>query len=830
MSAAPRAITESIPAELVALRQWVAWRPERRGEKTTKIPIAPSTGHKASTTDAATWGTFGEAMERAAQLDGGGVGFVFTEADGFAGIDLDGCIDPIAGTIAEDALAIVREADSYTERSPSGSGLHIILRGALPPGRSRAGRVEMYDRGRFFTMTGHHLDSTPDAPQERQGALAALHARIFPAEPPRLAVVPTMGVNLADDELIERALAARNGQHFAALWSGDTSGHGEDDSAADLALCCHLAFWTGNDTPRIDQLFRRSGLYREKWEREDYRERTMEKAMQHNVYEGKRRTLAVVPSADGETKEFHQTDLGNAERLVANFGENLRYCHLIGRWFVWDGQRWAMNEDGSVERYAKEVTRLIYAEGQNESLDPKERAAIARHAIRSEARDRINAMIDLARTERGIGVHPDQLDAHPHLLTVANGTLNLRTGMLHPHDRGDLITKMIPVDFDPSAECPQWLAFLNQIMAGSAEKIAFLRRAIGYSLSASTDERALFIPWGSGANGKSTLLETVQMLLGDYAARTATQTLMVRRYEGVPNDIAALRGRRFVYTSESEEGERLAEARIKDLTGGDRQTARFMRGEWFDFAPTFKIWLATNHKPEIRGTDNAIWDRIKLIPFTVTIPEGQRVPKERLLGTFRAELPGILAWAVAGAKEWYEHGLGTPDEVRTATSDYRAEMDIFGDWLREYCVVQPTAQASAKELYESYKNWSEESGQRPLSQKKWAQRLGERGLSSKRGTAGRAVWHGIGLLGGPSGDSDPLQEQGSLSFSLTQQGESGAEKNQVTLSDPSPDITGVNDFPLYAMSDKGSLRVTPPVGDADAARDSKKNEQVTLRG
>lgn len=823
----------AIPDELIERRQWVAWRPGQRGGKTTKIPINPHTGKQASSTGPATWGTFTQARERAGTIQGGGIGFVFAADDPYAGVDLDGCRDPATGAIADWARPIIRDLDSYTEVSPSGRGVHIIVRGRVPPDRNRAGPIEMYSAGRYFTMTGHPLDGTPAPIADRQDALSALHGRIFPAKPPSPAPAAAAPLDVTDDALIERAMAAANGWQFRALWAGDTSAHGGDHSAADLALCDHLMFWTGNDHARADRLFRQSGLYRGKWERADYRERTLGAAMQANVYSEQpvRAPRPIRPvgrdagdGLDAPIVGYNLTDVGNGRRLVAMFGDRLRYCHQMGRWFAWTGSHWEMDETGRVEGYAKAVARAIYQEGLDEGLDPKERAARAKHAIKSEARERIKAMVDMAKSEDGISIHPDELDADPYLLTVTNGTLNLRTGRRRPHRPEDFITKIIPVDDDPAATCPRWLAFLDRAMAGNARLIAFLQRAVGYSLTASTDERVMFIPYGRGGNGKSTLLETIQILLGGYATRTATQTLMVKRYEGVPNDIAALRGRRFVFTTESEEGERLAEARIKDLTGGDRQTARFMRGEWFEFTPTFKIWLATNNKPEIRGTDDAIWDRIRLIPFTVRIPETERIPKHELLAAFRAELPGILAWAVAGAREWFAHGLGTPDEVRQATQDYRTEMDILAQWLADCCIVRPTVQAPAKDLYHSYVDWCEENGTKPISQQAWGRRLAERGLERGRGTGGQHRWRGIGLLA----DSDPLPPKGSLPISLATQGGTDMTADRVTLSDAIYDITPKGDLQLGVISETTSLRVTSVVPDADTPRDSKGKQPVTL--
>jgi len=442
------------------------------------------------------------------------------------------------------------------------------------------------------------------------------------------------------------------------------------------------------------------------------------------------------------THLLHQTDLGNAERLVARHGAELRYCHPWARWLAWDGRRWAIDDAGEVKRRAKETTRAIYAEAA-QLADESVRKERAKWAMRSENRTRLDAMTYLAQSETGIPVTPDELDAGPWLLTCNNGTLDLRTGKLRPHAQTDLITKLAPVDYDPNAQAPTWQAFLQRIMAENETLTAFLRRAVGYSLTGDTGERALFFLHGAGANGKSTFLETIRAMAGDYGLRTPTETLMTKRSGAIPNDVARLKGARLVTAAESDEGKRLAEALIKDLTGGDTIAARFMRAEWFDFRPQCKIWLATNHKPTIKGTDKAIWDRIKLIPFEVIIPDEEQ--DRRLIERLKAELPGILAWAVRGCLEWYQDGLGIPDVVTTATGRYRDEMDVLGAFIADRCELTPTASETAKALYNGYKDWCEANGEKSVSKRAFGLRLAERGLD--RYSDGKArSWLGIELV------------------------------------------------------------------------------------
>ncbi|MEW6658018.1 MAG: phage/plasmid primase, P4 family [Thermodesulfobacteriota bacterium] len=455
--------------------------------------------------------------------------------------------------------------------------------------------------------------------------------------------------------------------------------------------------------------------------------------------------------AKGEGREnlrgLRLTDWGNAERLVALHGQDLRYCYPWSRWLVWDGRRWATDEVGAVEQRAKDVVRSIYQEAAVAG-DKKQREALAHHALASESEVKRKALVASARNEPGIPVLPEHLDQAPWLFNVLNGTLDLQSGDLIPHRRADLITKLAPVEYDPQAQCPAWWAFLEKIMNGDGAMMEFLQKAAGYALTGDTREQCLFFLYGLGANGKTTFLETLQALWGDYAKRTSTETFLVKKGNSIPNDVAALRGARLVAAVEVESGRRLAEVLLKEMTGGDTMTARFLRAEFFEFKPEFKIFLAANHKPVIRGTDNGIWRRIHLIPFTVQIPKDQQ--DKELPAKLRAELPGILNWAVEGCLQWQHEGLTPPPEVRMATNTYREEMDPLCGFIGECCVLTPGAEAMAKDLYKAYTAWAEESGEKqPMSQKEFGGRLKERGLTNSQETRGqnkgKSKWSGIGL-------------------------------------------------------------------------------------
>lgn len=434
----------------------------------------------------------------------------------------------------------------------------------------------------------------------------------------------------------------------------------------------------------------------------------------------------------------HLSELGNAQRLVREHGNDLRFCHPRGKWSVWDERRWAEDETGAVTRRAKATVAGIYAEAAASS-DADTRKAIAKHAIGSEAERKLHAMIALAKSEPGIPVLPEDLDKDPCLLNVQNGTLDLRTSELRPHRREDLLTRCIEVPYDPSATCPVWLAFLGRVLDDNAQLIAFLKRAVGYSLTGDVSEHVLFFLYGLGANGKTTFLNVLLALLGPYGLPVEPDLLLVRRGEVHPTGLADLEGTRLAVAMEVEDGRRMAESLVKQMTGGDQLTARKMRQDFRKFDPTHKVWLGANHKPVIRGTDNAIWRRIRLVPFNATIPPAQQ--DRTLAARLRQELPGILAWAVHGCLEWAGEGLGLADEVRAATAAYRSEQDVLAGFLDECCVVQPSASVGSTELADAYAEWSGT----PLSQRTLADKLRERGYERHRTKSG-VRWLGLGLL------------------------------------------------------------------------------------
>ncbi len=536
------------------------------------------------------------------------------------------------GIIEPWALEIIKKFDSYTERSQSGNGLHILIKGKKPIKRCRkhGSPYEIYDSVRPCYLTGDVVDDH-SVIEARQEPLDRLFEEIFSEEQQQAngaqkKAVPG-GSSLSDAALVLKATLAKNGNEFKLLWDGSTLGYNGDDSAADMALMNKLAYWTGGDAAQMERLFSASGLgQRAKWrDRQDYRERTIQKAIAdaREFYTPPKDSDTWSDEA-GISIDFEElTEGGNASRLERLCGNELRYCHTFAKWYLRQGGRWKIDTNGGANRIAAKVVNALYTEAAN--ADGKdERRAIAKFAKETDSRKGISNMLALAGSRLTFAITADMLDSDAWLLGSEDITFDLKTGSTRDASRKDLITKSIGPRYDSAAACPLWLKFLERIFAGDAELISYVKRAFGYCLTGSMGEQVFFFCHGSGSNGKSKFLAVLRGLLGDYARQADFSTFLVQRNEKVRNDLAALAGARVITAIEAEEGSRLSMAVVKAWTGGDPITARFLFGENFTFQPTGKLWLAANNKPAISERNHAAWRRVQLIPFNVTIPEAEQ--------------------------------------------------------------------------------------------------------------------------------------------------------------------------------------------------------------
>lgn len=439
------------------------------------------------------------------------------------------------------------------------------------------------------------------------------------------------------------------------------------------------------------------------------------------------------------------TDLGNAERLVDRHGRTIRYCSQQRSWYVWDARRWRHDVTQEVARLAIETVRSIYEEAAGET-DSEQRKAISDHARASESSASVANMQRLAQPREQIAIRADVLDTDPWLLTVLNGTIDLRTGELQPHDPKNLITKLAPVAYEPHATSELWDNFLRDVTGGDKELWLYLQTAVGYSLTGRTTEHAVFFIYGPPATGKSRFTSAIKDMLGDYAIQTAFETFLSKRYGGGgSNDIADLAGARLVLATEADRGRKFAEATLKQLTGGDTVRARQLYEKNFEFRPQFKLWLAANDAPRVNNDDDAIFRRMNVVPFTHVIPLENR---DKNLGDKLATpeaRSAILAWAMKGCLAWQRSGLQAPKLVSEATSQYREEQDPLQFFLDEWCIFSTDRVVAKAKLWQAYLQWAKTDSLRfPLTRREFTTRIAKLlGVKEARGSGGTHIWKGI---------------------------------------------------------------------------------------
>lgn len=739
---------QAIPQELRRLPNWVCWQAaqdERSHSGVSKRPIDPKTGNFAKSNDPSTWADFDTAVQAAQKWSG--IGFMFS-GSGYFGVDLDDIAEELqsyrdnnGGIVTE----FVNALQSYAEVSQSGTGIHIICKGSLPKGGRRRGKVEMYDSGRFFVMTGIPISEYAEV-TECSERIRPLHEKyIGGGKEPTANIRQTAALPQTADEILRAAANSKNGAKFKALYSGDISGY-SSQSEADMALCNMLAFWTGCDAQKMDAMFRASGLMREKWDRKQsgstYGTLTVQKAIAGctEVYRGKTDHRANIggsnsPVSAGEPvraekqRLYSFDDTGNAQRFCDLFGGKVRYSYTDKRWLYYDGRKWCTDMTGTIGRLADKSVEAMAAEAQAYAeIDAAEGGdmskAFQKHVKASRSNKSKKAM--LSEAMHYVPIMPSQLDRHKGHINTPAGAIELKTGRIIEHSPEHYFSKLTNAEYDPHAECPLWLKFLEDIFAGDKELIRYVQKAVGYSLSGSTAEQCMFFLLGSGRNGKSTFIEVIRDIFGDYASNIQPESIMVKRSGGsaINSDIARLKGARLVTCSEPNEGARLNEGLIKQLTGGDPVTARKLYGEEFEFQPEFKLWVSTNHKPIIRGTDIGVWRRIHLIPFNVQIPESKvdRQLKYKLEG----ELTGIFRWAVDGCLLYRKEGLRMPKIMQDSVKEYHREMDVLSAFIEDCCTEGKGLSVQSSQLYAAYLKWAEQGKEYTMSATKFSMEIAKR--------------------------------------------------------------------------------------------------------
>jgi len=692
---------DAIPKDLRALRNWVVWKwASDKNGRPTKIPYDAKTGRPAKSNNPSTWADFETALRAVHQYSGLGINVTAP----LICTDLDGVRNPTTGAIEPWASEQIRLLNSFTEISPSNTGLHVWTRGRLPAGNHQFGHTirghkqacEFYANLRYICTSGTHLAGSPATIEERD----TLAAYVF-------------GSNFHD-------------QRFVDLWTGHWQQHKVSQSEADVALCCALAPKLKKDPAAIDRVFRCSHLMRPKWDESrpgaTYGSITVKRALEYLS-----RPFVVhdrngdAPSIDGaggtETKiEIGCEDVSNARRFVAQHRDDVRFACERKMWLVWDGRRWKADQAGRIMELAKQTADSIYAEAAR--LGGKKGLQRFKWALRSHSRERLNAMIALAQSDPAIVVTEDQLDTQDFLFNCLNGTVDLRVGQLRDHAKEDLLTKISGAAYDPEADCPQWRKFLIDCFDQDQELVDFVQRCCGYWLTGSTREQCWMFSYGFGSNGKSTFLNVIGSIFGDYCVAANFESFAFKRDgHGPRNDLASFVGARLITAVETTAGQRLDDSVIKNLTGGDSKlTARFLFREFFTYRPTFKICIAGNAKPAIHDASYAMWRRIRLIPFLHTF-RGDEIIENLAELMLAEERDGVLAWSVEGCRLWQDKKLSPPAAVLSATAQYRREQDLVAQFIGERCNQGDSLRVDSKTLFGAYKSWAEDEGLRSAGTK-----------------------------------------------------------------------------------------------------------------
>ncbi len=755
-------------ASLASLPCWVAWQKECRveGEDPTKIPYV-GVDRKAMA-NASRWLTRQQAEELEPKLPRpfgmGGIGIEFASLDdgrALAGIDLDLCRDAGTGQITDWGLAIVEMIDTYTEVSPSGTGVKLFFTFAaadMPQlrevmGDAKYGKqfkqaggkhpaaIELHLGNRYFAVTELKIDGMPaefrHVPTETLidlitvvGPAFAKKAKTNSSDTADEAPsdLPPHEHGTDDPDLLARingrcAFNRRLHKRWSGDWSGlrDASGSGRAFALAAALKCDGFSF---EDTVAALLLHSQTAEWtRTKGQANGQREL-------NRLWERIKTEPPPTEALDG----FDLTEDGIALAFTKRHQDDLRYDHDRGAWYQWTGKTWREDETKLAFSWSRRICRQL---AKDAGVEGKMLATLAKASTAA-------AVERFAQADPVLAVTSKIWDRDLFLLGTPDGTVDLRTGEIRAPVPEDHITKMTAVAPSTMPECPKWLAFLEQVTANDAGLIRFLKQWCGYCLTGDISEHALLFAHGPGGNGKGVFLNTVTFILGDYARTAAMDTFVATASDKHPTDLAMLRGARLVCASETEEGRAWAESRIKQMTGGDMITARFMRQDFFEYKPQFKLTIIGNHKPVLKNVDDAARRRFNMAPFLYKPPVKDMQLEEKL----RAEAPGILKWMIEGCLDWQKNGLVRPDVVTKATAEYFAEQDLVNQWAEDCCNRGPTQSDTLAVLFKSWSDYALANGEKPGTTKWFSQTLAKLGCEAVKNTPGnngKRGFKGIGV-------------------------------------------------------------------------------------
>lgn len=762
----------SIPQEMKEAKRWILWKLVEVDGKMNKLPYQVN-GTLAKSNDEATWNTFDNCLNKYLSSDDfAGLGFVL--GDGYVGIDLDNHFNE-NGELEMDVDDFNNLANhffyflkgSYIEKSQSGNGYHIICIGKLYYGSCRRNNIEMYQNGRFFALTGGTLDNYgyenfevtfPDLNVELK-KLQELYMNKTERKNNNIPeFTPRPKSSMTEEEIVNKAMSSS--LLFNDLYNGQWKDIYASQSEADLAFCNLLAFWCAKDKFMMNSIFEKSNLMREKWHRKigdtTYGDITINNAIEHcrNVYNptSKPETSepryygyeSSKPSSPSSPKKYDLNDTGNAKRFIDTYGENLKYNFDNKNWMIFDGKTWVKDVKQDVKKLADDLIIAMKKEAF-ECDDEEKRKELLKNVKHLSSSSGKEAMLKEAIHIGSIPVVNSDFDKQDFLLNCANGVVDLKSGKILPHDKQYMLSKNTDLFCDMNTEPERWKKFLLEIFGNNQEMVDFIQKAIGYTLTGSTKEHCFFQCFGVGSNGKSVFLDTMYEMLGGYSLNSQADSILSRaNFSGGANsEIARMKGARMVRTNEPNEGSRFNEGLVKQLVGGDVTTARFLYGMEFEFKPTLKLWIATNYKIGVRGTDDGIWRRNLLIPFKEKFEGSNRDRdlKEKLF----SELPSILGWAVKGCLRWQKEGLtdNIPSAILDETKEYKFEMDVVSRFIEDCCRPSTVSREKASDVYREFDSWAKLGHEPQMSQCKFGVEMSKK--YQKKTINGYTYYYGFTL-------------------------------------------------------------------------------------
>jgi len=773
---------ENLPIDLTMVPAGV-WRAEpREGQKGkfNKAPRHPK-GYKLSVTRPETFVTLTEAFIGYSKGEFTGIG-ILLRGEQLVGIDIDDYeqafkTNPKLRNWFEHMLR--SDNPPYIEYSPSRKGLRIFLRGKLPDRGRKSGSLEIYDDVRFLTVTGHVYPGLTLVPNElayRQDIVDEF-LTFFPLKAgPSQSKKSTSYSGRADPSIV-KAIAETVSVIMPRQWAGDWENARRSypsQSESDYAVLGQLlkqALLAGVSEENLEltvlEAFKLSEAYTPDRERkaanygiprliDEWRAAPKLDPITAALTGRPERSTTVAALRIPEVSkaaitlpissqfQIDPTDSGNATWLHRWLGGSIRWVYELNNWLYFEkGGGWIHKTEAEMARLCELGIRNLGAVGITQ-IPQEDMKRFAAHIQRSLNAKLLMNALSLLRGQPEVQIRVSELDSDDMLLGLRGGlALDLRTGLVRNQLPSDLITKTIGCEYEPAAQCPLFEAFLISIFSGNRDLIDFLQRWVGYLLTGLTKEQQVLFAYGLGANGKSVLFSILAALLDDYVVSAPMETFMYRSGEAAKSYlIARLAGARFVLANETEDGHRLAESLIKQLTGGETIAAAHKYGHTFEFKPKFKVAIVGNHKPIVKGTDTGFWRRIQMLPFSRTFTPAEQDPD--LTMKLKDELSGILNWAIKGCEMWQKEGrISMPPIMRDEVEKYRSESDLIGQWIDENCIVSTGEQTRASELFPNYRNWCDVNGHRPGSQTTLGRRLSERGFLKNKGST--VTWRGIGL-------------------------------------------------------------------------------------